>query len=292
MRRKNWIYAITSIVLIYCTAIPLFAQVAEEEGEKRRKRIHIPRSEYTEAYKETYSPENYAGRYREDYRFNPIYTSSSDRSRLRHGGHLDGDYDDYHEDRLKTPLKPNFYEHGTRRLSVPQLQTSSSYTGPLIDYRQILRPAPLPPGVYQLLREREEAEDQQKEPSESTDENRESQSNLAQPPKLRSPSTLAYETGIESLHRYQSRKAVKIFENLTQSNPKNSRYQSALGVAYFFNGRYEEALPIFQKHPMQFAYGGLQNTFPQYSYHKRKLQRYVEQNPNDESAKKLLQRLP
>jgi len=159
MRQKNWGYAITSFVLLYCTAIPPFAQEADENEKKPRRRHHIPRSEYAEVYKETFTADNYAERYRKNYRHNPIFTSSADRS---HFGSRRFDDHDYHDDKVERVLKPKFFERGRRQLNVPQIptRTVSSHT-PSFDYRLLLQPIPLSPSVYQLLEERQKNQETQ-----------------------------------------------------------------------------------------------------------------------------------
>jgi len=110
--------------------------------------------------------------------------------------------------------------------------------------------------------------------------------------ELSSPAMLAFESGIDFLQRYRSRKAVSIFEDLVQIDPTQNHYQTALGLAYFFNGDYHESYNMLEKQVDLLKQIDIASHFSQYDYHKRKLRRYLEQNPNDQTAIKLAQLLP
>ncbi len=111
-----------------------------------------------------------------------------------------------------------------------------------------------------------------------------------------SPAQLLYKQGLQSFAQRNYTKAGQTFQNLVKMNPGAPYVQFGHGLSLFYSGNYNDSLQAFQtsidlsrQKAMQQPTLWQMYTQPNdFRYHFKKLAKYAEQHPKNESAKELL----
>lgn len=267
----------------------------ESPQETKTTRNEYKRKSYSELYRESYNPKDYSKRYEEDYAENPIRTGSFDsHSRRLRRYRFDNDVE----------REPRQFSEGARPLNVPPAQPAPAEPAVVIDpaysplqpdrifLRPVLRlPAPY---VYRSLQKRaaERAagmvDDATSEPA--------APSAAPEPPQepavLQSPSDLLMQRAQAPFAARNYYEAARRFERLLNERPEDPQVRYAYGVALFASGQYSSAAGYIQ--PAKNAAKRTDVPLPEmgtyysnkadFKHHQKRLNQYLQRNPDDVSA--------
>jgi hypothetical protein len=283
------------------------------------------RSDYTSRYRETYNPSNYAQRYRETYRDNPIYTDSADQSFRNRIRWRSRDY--YRPGGTPVPLTQVEANEGAPVESVPPETpdtgvegegeaVSPGAGGPMRVFPPMISPQML--RLYYQRKMQQQAEARVRSASEplaataAIDAATRSASRrivpatepepapTPEPARLLTPAEHLFWQGIEAVERADYFNARNVFRNLVSLTSEDEKVQMAYGISLFFLGDYPRAAEALQI-SSQLTNQNLSSTreleewlqqLDAYRYHRQRLQRFIDQHPENVSAATLLLLLP